>query len=176
MKAGLDRNVRLGVLEPVPVSMVTCTKKNGSLRRTIDFQPLNAHATTTPSRHSITFHATQEKQCLTRGTATTLSPSIQTIATLPQKTKCIDDRSSIIADSFLQAQEWLDLCGRHGITLNPGSQWRQSSSRVSKYLTRQYARARKHEGDNRLSDPYLPHRCTIVVRSHQPSCICVQRD
>ena len=41
--------------------------------------------------------------------------------TYPKKTKCIDDTllwSSTIADSFLQAQEWLDLCSRHGITLN----------------------------------------------------------
>ena len=43
VKAGLDRDVRLGVLEKVPLGtlvtwchrMVICTKKNGSLRRTI---------------------------------------------------------------------------------------------------------------------------------------------
>ena len=53
VKAGLDRDVRLGVLEKVPLGtpvtwchrMVICTKKNGSLRRTINFQPLNQHAT-----------------------------------------------------------------------------------------------------------------------------------
>ena len=53
VKAGLDRDVRLGVLEQVPIGnpvtwchrMVICSKKNGSLRRTIDFQPLNQHAT-----------------------------------------------------------------------------------------------------------------------------------
>ena len=36
--------------------------------------------------------------------------------------KCIDDAliwSFSIAESFLQAQDWLDICGRHGITLNP---------------------------------------------------------
>ena len=44
------------------------------------------------------------------------------VALVPQKTKCIDDTllwSSSISDSFSQAQDWLDLCGRHGITLNP---------------------------------------------------------
>lgn len=53
VKAGLDRDVRLGVLEQVPIGtlvtwchrMVVCPKKNGSLRRTIDFQALNRHAT-----------------------------------------------------------------------------------------------------------------------------------
>ncbi len=53
VKASLDRDVRQGVLEKVPLGtpvtwchrMVICTKKNGSLRRTINFQPLNRHAT-----------------------------------------------------------------------------------------------------------------------------------
>ena len=53
VKAGLDRDVRLGVLEEVPLGtpitwchrMVTCTKNDGSLKRTINFQPLNRHAT-----------------------------------------------------------------------------------------------------------------------------------
>ena len=52
VKAGLDQDVRLGVIEPVPVGepvtwchrMVVCAKKNGSPRRTVDFQPLNKHA------------------------------------------------------------------------------------------------------------------------------------
>ena len=46
VKARLDRDVRLGVIEPVPVGepvtwchrMVICAKKNGKSRRTIDFQ------------------------------------------------------------------------------------------------------------------------------------------
>ena len=54
VKAGLDRDVRLGVLEPVPNGepvtwchrMVICTKKNGIPRRTIDFQPLNIQGPT----------------------------------------------------------------------------------------------------------------------------------
>ena len=53
VKAGLDQDVRLGVLEPVPVGtpvtwchrMVICAKKTGNPTRTVDFQPLNAHAT-----------------------------------------------------------------------------------------------------------------------------------
>ncbi|RLC10819.1 MAG: hypothetical protein DRI57_19860 [Deltaproteobacteria bacterium] len=62
VKAGLDRDVRLGVLEPVPVGepvtwchrMVICAKKNGKPRRTVDMQSLNQHATReTP--HTVSF-------------------------------------------------------------------------------------------------------------------------
>ena len=64
VKAGLDRDVRLGVIEQVPVGdpvtwcnrMVICAKKNGSLRRTIDFQPLNAHATRETHHMQSPFH------------------------------------------------------------------------------------------------------------------------
>ena len=49
VKAGLDRDVQLGVLEPVPIGepvtwchrMVVCAKKDGSPRRTVDLQALN---------------------------------------------------------------------------------------------------------------------------------------
>ena len=64
VKADLDRDVRLGVLEPVPISepvtwchrMVICAKKNGKPRRTIDFQPLNAHATRETHHTQSPFH------------------------------------------------------------------------------------------------------------------------
>ena len=52
IQEGLDRDVRLGILERVPMSvkpswchvMVPCSKKNGEPRRTIDFQALNKFA------------------------------------------------------------------------------------------------------------------------------------
>ena len=64
MKAGLDRDVRLGVLEKVPLGtpvtwchrMVICAKKNRSLRRTINFQPLNQHATRETHHCASPFH------------------------------------------------------------------------------------------------------------------------
>ena len=64
VKAGLDRDVRLGVLEKVPVGtaftwchhMIICPKKNGSLRRTIDFQALNWHATRETHHIQSPFH------------------------------------------------------------------------------------------------------------------------
>ena len=50
VKAGLDRDVKLGVIEPVPwgtpttwcARMVTVAKKDGTPRRTVDLQALNA--------------------------------------------------------------------------------------------------------------------------------------
>ena len=64
VKAGLDRDVRLGVLERVPIGnavtwchrMVVCPKKNGSLRQTIDFQALNLHATRETHHTQSPFH------------------------------------------------------------------------------------------------------------------------
>ena len=52
VKAGLDRDVRLGVIEPVPVGdpvtywhrMVICAKRDGKPRRTVNMQSLNANA------------------------------------------------------------------------------------------------------------------------------------
>ena len=43
-------------------------------------------------------------------------------AEVPKKTKCIDDTllwSNSLEESFFQACNWLDICGRNGITLNP---------------------------------------------------------
>ena len=173
VKAGLDRDVRLGVLEPVPIGepvtwchrMVTCAKKNGSLRRTIDFQALNIHATRETHHTQSPFHQARSVPRDTRKTvfdawngyhSVALHPEDRHLTTfitpwgryryktapqgyiasgdaytrrydeivahVPNKTKCIDDAliwSSSIAESFLQAQDWLDICGRHGITLNP---------------------------------------------------------
>ncbi|VDI45753.1 Hypothetical predicted protein [Mytilus galloprovincialis] len=44
------------------------------------------------------------------------------LPTFPNKTKCVDDVllwADSIEESFFQAVQWLDICGRHGITLNP---------------------------------------------------------
>ena len=173
VKAGLDHDVALGVIEPVPVGepvtwchrMVVCAKKTGKPRRTINFQALNLHATrethhtqspfhqarSVPSNmkktvfdcwngyHSIPLH--EDDRHLT----TFITPwGRYRYKTAPQgyiasgdgysrrfdelvshvtdKTKCIDDTllwSPDIERSFFQAVDWLDLCGRHGIILNP---------------------------------------------------------
>ena len=44
------------------------------------------------------------------------------VSHIPNKTKCIDDTllwADTIEESFAQAVEWLDICGNHGIVLNP---------------------------------------------------------
>ena len=183
VKRGLDRDVRLGVLEKVPLGtpvtwchqMVVCTKKNGSLRRTINFQPLNKHATRETHHCPSPFH---QARAIPRGTKKTIFDAwngYHSIAlreedrhfttfitpwgryrymTAPQgyiasgdaytsrydalvahvmsKTKCVDDAliwSSDIAEAFHQATEWLDICARNGITLNP-AKFRFAKDRV----------------------------------------------
>ena len=64
VKAGLDRDVLLGVIEPVPVGepvtwchrMVVCAKKDGKPRRTVDFQRINKHATRETHHTQPSFH------------------------------------------------------------------------------------------------------------------------
>ena len=173
VKEGLDQDVRLGVLEEVPIGepvtwchrMVVCAKKNGKPRRTVDFQPLNAHATRethhTPSpfhqarsvphnkkktvmdawngyhsvpireddRHLTTFitpwgryrYKTTPQGYIASGDGYTRRYD-SIIADIPNKTKCIDDAliwADTLEESFFQTANWLDRCGRHGITLNP---------------------------------------------------------
>ena len=50
------------------------------------------------------------------------TPVDELVSHIPNKTKCIDDTllwADNLTESFSQAVDWLDLCGRHGITLNP---------------------------------------------------------
>ena len=173
VKAGLDADVCLGVLEKVPVGdrvtwchrMVICAKKNGKPRRTVDFQALNVHAAHEthhiPSPfhqargipenkrktvfdawngyHSVRLHEDDKhlttfitpwgryRYCLApqgyRASGDGYTRRYDEIVSgIDDHTKCIDDTllwSDSIADSFHQAVQWLDVCGRNGITLNP---------------------------------------------------------
>ena len=64
VKADIDRDVQLGVIEPVPIGdpvtwchrMVVTAKKNGEPRRTVDLQSLNRHATRETHYTSSPFH------------------------------------------------------------------------------------------------------------------------
>ena len=64
VKAGFDRDVRLGVFEPVPVGepvtwchyIVICAKKNGKPIRTVDMQSLSQHATRETHHTQSPFH------------------------------------------------------------------------------------------------------------------------
>ena len=173
VKAGLDHDVQMGVLEPVPIGepvtwchrMVVCAKQNGKPRRTVDFQALNVHATrethhtlspfhqarsvphgkkktvldawngyhNVPLRkedgHLTTFitpwgryrYKTAPQGYIASGDGYTRRYD-EIISDIPNKTKCVDDVllwSDTLADSFFQAVQYLDVCGRNGITLNP---------------------------------------------------------
>ncbi|GFO32369.1 transposon ty3-i Gag-Pol polyprotein [Plakobranchus ocellatus] len=64
VKAGLDQDVRLGVIEPVPIGtpvswchrMVVCAKKSDKPRRTVDLQTLNHHTTRETHHTQSPFH------------------------------------------------------------------------------------------------------------------------
>nr|KAG5712492.1 hypothetical protein BaRGS_011466 [Batillaria attramentaria] len=76
VKAGLDQDVRLGVIEPVPIGtpvtwchkMVVCPKKSGKPRRTVDLQPLNRHATRETHHTQSPFHQARKVPPHTRKT------------------------------------------------------------------------------------------------------------
>ena len=173
VKADIDRDVKLGVLELMPIGepvtwchrMVVCTKKGGTPRRTFDLQSLNAFATRethhtqslfyqarlaprnkkktifeawngyhsvpfrTEDRHLTTFmtpwgryrYCTAPQGYIASGDGHSRRYD-EIVAHIPNKTKCIDDSllwSDTIKDSFFQAINWLDICGRNGVTLNP---------------------------------------------------------
>ena len=173
VKADLERDVRLGVIEAVPTGtptkwchrMVVCPKKDGTPRRTVDFQALNKHACRethhTPSpfhlARSIPHHVKkstcdawngyhgvrlvdEDKELTTfithwgrywyktapqgyiaSGDAYTKRYDAIT-SEVKNKVKCVDDTllwATDIGECFTQVSQYLDLCGRNGVTLNP---------------------------------------------------------
>ena len=173
VKAQLDRDVKLGVIEPVPWGqptlwcsrMVTVAKTDGSPRRTVDLQALNdasvrqTHHTASPfhqamsvphntkktvldawngyhslaiseeDRHYTTFITPWGRYqycCATQGFLASGDGYTrrfdEIIAHLNNKTKCVDDSllwADTIEAAFFQTCEFLTLCGKNGITLNP---------------------------------------------------------
>ena len=173
VKRSIERDVNLGVIEPVPVGepvtwchrMVVCSKKNGKPRRTVDMQSLNAYATRETHHTQSPFHQARSVPAGTKKTVfdawngyhsvpirkedrhytTFITPwgryrycaapqgyiasgdgysrrYDEIVAHIPNKTKCVDDTimwSNSIEESFQQATNWLDVCGRSGIVLNP---------------------------------------------------------
>ena len=173
VKAGLDQDVQLGVIEPVPVGtqvtwchrMVVCAKKSEKPRTTVDFQSLNRHATRETHHTQSPFHQARSIPPNTRKSTfdawngyhsipldikdrhltTFITPwgryrycvcpqgyiasgdaytrrFDEIVCDVKNKNKVIDDTimwSKSIEESFFQAAEWLDICGRNGIILNP---------------------------------------------------------
>ena len=173
VKAGLDQDCNMGVIEAVPVGtpvtwchrMVICAKKNGKPRRTVDLQALNAYATRETHHTQRPFHQARSVPHGTKKTvcdawngyhAVPLHPDDKHFTTfitpwgryrycsapqgylesgdgftrrfdeitahIPNKTKCADDTllwADSIDQAFWQTVQWLDTCGRNGITQNP---------------------------------------------------------
>ena len=173
VKDGLDQDENLDVLEQVPTGtpviwchkMITVPKKDGSLRRAVDFQPLNRYAIRETHHTQSPFHQARKVPHNKRKTvfdawngyhSVPLHPDDRHLTTfitewgryryktlpqgymaaqdayskrfdqiiedIPNKTKVIDDTlawADDIEGSFHQAAEFLDRCGRNGITLNP---------------------------------------------------------
>ena len=172
VKAGLDQDVNLGVIEPVPIGdpvtwchrMVVCAKKNGMPRRTVDFQPLNTHATRETHHTMSPFHQARLIPGNTKKTVldawngyhsvplheddrhftTFITPwgryryrvapqgyiasgdcytrrYDEVTSEFRDMTKCIDDAllwEYTIEKSIWQTINYIDLCGRNGITFN----------------------------------------------------------
>ncbi|KAJ8342206.1 hypothetical protein SKAU_G00321340 [Synaphobranchus kaupii] len=146
VKAGLDQDVHLGVLEEVPIGtpvtwchrMVICAKKSGKPRRTVDFQALNKHALRETHHTQSPFHQARRVPNGKRKTVFDAWNGYhsgymasgdgysrryeEVVADIGNKTKCVDDTllwSDTIEESYFQAVQWLDICGRNGIILNP---------------------------------------------------------
>ena len=173
VKAGLDQDCSMGVIEEVPTvtpvtwchRMVIGAKKNGKPRRTVDLQALNASATRETYNTQIPFHQARSVPHGTKKTmcdawngyhAVPLHPDDRQLTTfitpwgryryrsapqgyvasgdgftrrfdeivahIPNKKKCIDDTipwADNIEQAFWQELQWLDTCGRNGITQNP---------------------------------------------------------
>ena len=171
--AALDQDVKLGVIEPVPVGtpvtwchkMVVIPKKSGKPRRTVDFQALNKYAIRETHHTESPFHQARAVPSHTYKTSsdawngyhsteleeedrhltTFITPRgryryrvapqgyiasgdgytrrfDEIIMDFPRKTKCVDDTllwDDSIEQAFFHTVDWLDLCGRNGVSLNP---------------------------------------------------------
>ena len=171
---GLNRDVRLGVLERVPVNtpvkwqsrMVVTAKANGDPRRTVDFQAVNAcsprqtHHTQSPwhlvssipegvvkttfdcwhGYHSLQLASEADKDAttfitpwgrfryltcpqgfLSAGDAYT-DRLDRLLENFERQKRCIDDTllyDDSIETAFQRACDFLDLCGKNGVILNP---------------------------------------------------------
>ena len=163
VKANLDRDVRLGVLEPVPTRepvtwchrMVICAKKNGKQGQSTSNpsmpMPPGKHTTLSHpytrqerslKRRNLLCRMEQYSQCTPPPRGQTLHHVLllgplhkstlplvmatgdmtRSLASIPNKTKCVNDTLLWSEESFYQACNWMDICGKHGITLNPEKQ------------------------------------------------------
>ena len=205
--------------------MVVIPKKDGKPRRTVDFQPLNAHATRETHHTMSPFHQARSIPPNTKKTVldawngyhsvplhdddrhltTFITPwgryryrvapqgyiasgdgyihrYDEIIAEFPQKTKCVDD--TLLWEFSTQKSVWqtinyIDLCGRKGITFNipkfvlaahevefAGFDVTSNSVSPSPILA----------GNPGLSKTTEHHRHSIMVWTSESSVLCIQYD
>ncbi|XP_061178429.1 uncharacterized protein LOC133187074 [Saccostrea echinata] len=142
VKAGLDQDVQLGVIEPVPIGepvtwchrMVVCAKKNDQTctsrqeeigRRCLEWIPQRSSPPRRPPPHNIPWgryrYKTAPQGYIASGDGYTRRYD-EIVAHIQNKTKCIDDVllwADSLEDNFFQVAKWLDICEQNGITLNP---------------------------------------------------------
>ncbi|KAJ8373500.1 hypothetical protein SKAU_G00040800 [Synaphobranchus kaupii] len=141
VKAGLNQDVRLGVLEEVPIGtpvtwchrMVICAKKSGKPRCTVDFQALNKHALRETHHTQSPFHQARR---VPNGKRKTVFDAWNGYHSVPLHeddrhkttfiTPCGRYRYLSAPQGYMAsggrllatAVQWLDICGRNGIILN----------------------------------------------------------
>ncbi len=93
----------------------------------------------------------------------------EVVSSFPNKTKCIDDTllwSPTIEDCFFQDCQWLDICGRHGITLNPDKfHFAKEDVEFAGFEIGNNTVKPCKKYHLRLPHPKESHRCQIMVRS-----------
>ena len=113
VKAGLDRDIRLGVLERVPVNeptswcsrMIITPKHDGSPRRVIDYQPVNDHC---PRQTHHTRSPWQVASSVPRNTVKSICDAWHGYHSVP-----------IHPANFESTCAFLDKCSLGGIVFNP---------------------------------------------------------
>ena len=200
MKAGLDQDVCLGVLEPVPVGepvtwchrMVVCTRKNGSPNvlytkktvlyarngnHSVPIHPNDQHLTTFITPWGRYRYKIAPQGYIASGDGYTRRYD-EVVADIPNKTKCIDDVliwAHSIEDSFFKMVQWLDICGRNGIVLNPEKfVFPRNAVEFAGFRNQQEQcpfLCQVYTVNIRIPDPSKHHRCSLVVWYHQSSVI-----
>ncbi|CAC5407544.1 unnamed protein product [Mytilus coruscus] len=129
VKAGLGQDVRLGVLEPIPVGepvtwchrIVETVLDAWNGYHSVPIPEEDRHLTTIITPWGRYRYKTSPQGYIASGDAYTRRYD-EIVADIPNKTKCVDNVllwANSIEESFFQPAQWLDNCGRHGITLNP---------------------------------------------------------
>ena len=99
----------------------------------------------------------------------------EVVVDIGNKTKCVDDTllwADTIEESYFQAIQWLDICGRNGIILNP-------EKFVFAAPTVDFAGFTVTMSDVRPCSRYLPataqrHQRQVLVRTGQPGGLRLQ--